>query len=72
MMFKPIEVPKTSVKPRQNAHTRTHAHTVTEQEQPFIVEVGRQEEQGFTALTKIKHEDSVVHSTVGKTNIIFL
>lgn len=28
-------------------------------------------EQGFTALAKIKHEDFVVHSAVGKTNIIF-
>lgn len=28
-------------------------------------------EHGFTALTKIKHEDFVVHGAVGKTNIIF-
>jgi len=36
------------------------------------VEVGwQEEEQGFTAPAKIKHEDFVVHSAVGKTNIIF-
>lgn len=52
-------------------HTHTHLHTVTEQEQHLIVEVGWGGGQGFTALTKIKHEDFVVHSAVGKTNIIF-
>lgn len=52
--------------------THTHSHTVTEQEQQLRVEVGWQGEgQGFTALTKIKHEDFVVHGAVGKTNIIF-
>lgn len=29
------------------------------------------EEYSFTALTKIKHEDSVVYCAAGKTNIIF-
>ena len=55
-----------------HTHTHTHTCTVTEQEQQLTVEVGWQGEgQGFTALTKIKHEDFVVHSAVGKTNIIF-
>lgn len=54
------------------SHTHTHPCTVTEQEQQLMVEVGWQgEERSFTALTKIKHEDFVVHSAVGKTNIIF-
>lgn len=32
---------------------------------------GKGEEQDFIALTKIKHEDFVVRSAVGKTNIFF-
>lgn len=56
----------------QQTHSCIHVHPVPEQEQQRLVKVGWQgEEQVFTAPAKIKHEDFVAHSAVGKTNIIF-
>lgn len=55
-------------------HTHTHTNLHTEQEQHFTLEERWQEgkEQGFTAPTKIKHEDFVVPQCSWKDKYYFL